>query len=288
MPTWPNFFIGGMGKAGTTSLYLYLKKIPGVYMSPVKEPRYFAPIAARRYKEMLRIDDEERYLELFKDVKDETAIGEASVAYWRDPQAAKLIHDQIPHAKIIISLRDPVERFFSGYLMQKRRRRLKTSFKEHFQKSQDRNNKKHFLINYLMLDPPFYYENIKRFLDIFDRKQIKIIVFEEWITNTKETVQEILDFLEVDYSINENVYKAYNSASKRAPRGQFSQYILKSKTARKIVSNLIPSTSRNYVKKNLLQVKSKPKMNDEDRNLLINYYQYDVRKLENLLERKFP
>ena len=38
---WPNFFIVGAQKAATTSLYHYLKKIPGVYMSPVKEPSYF-------------------------------------------------------------------------------------------------------------------------------------------------------------------------------------------------------------------------------------------------------
>ena len=40
---WPNFFIVGAQKAGTTSLYFYLKEIPGVYMSPIKELFYFAP-----------------------------------------------------------------------------------------------------------------------------------------------------------------------------------------------------------------------------------------------------
>jgi hypothetical protein len=38
---WPNFFIVGAPKAGTTSLYYYLKNIPGIYMSPNKEPNYF-------------------------------------------------------------------------------------------------------------------------------------------------------------------------------------------------------------------------------------------------------
>jgi hypothetical protein len=41
---WPNFFIVGAQKAGTTSLYFYLKKIPGVYMSPVKEVFYFTTL----------------------------------------------------------------------------------------------------------------------------------------------------------------------------------------------------------------------------------------------------
>jgi len=38
---WPNFFIVGATKAGTTSLHAYLNDIPGIYMSPVKEPKYF-------------------------------------------------------------------------------------------------------------------------------------------------------------------------------------------------------------------------------------------------------
>jgi hypothetical protein len=39
---WPNFFIVGARKRGTTLLYFYLNKIPGVYMSSIKEPVYFA------------------------------------------------------------------------------------------------------------------------------------------------------------------------------------------------------------------------------------------------------
>jgi len=42
MERWPNFFIVGAPKAGTTSLYEYLKDIPGIYMSPVKEPKFFS------------------------------------------------------------------------------------------------------------------------------------------------------------------------------------------------------------------------------------------------------
>jgi len=42
MEKWPNFFIVGAPKAGTTSLYEYLRKIPGVYMSAIKEPHFFS------------------------------------------------------------------------------------------------------------------------------------------------------------------------------------------------------------------------------------------------------
>ena len=75
MTIWPNFFIIGMDKAGTTSLYQYLNKIPGVYMSPIKEPCFFAPVSKSMRKNSLKVKNEKDYLNLFKNVKNESAIG---------------------------------------------------------------------------------------------------------------------------------------------------------------------------------------------------------------------
>ena len=50
MATWPNFFIAGASKCGTSSLHAYLQTIPGIYMSRIKEPNYFSRIAIRRAK----------------------------------------------------------------------------------------------------------------------------------------------------------------------------------------------------------------------------------------------
>ena len=84
---WPNFFIVGAPKAGTTSLYWYLRNITGIYMSSIKEPNYFS-IKVRPKDYFLRpIRDKRKYLNLFKDVIDEKIIGEASPSYLRDPEA---------------------------------------------------------------------------------------------------------------------------------------------------------------------------------------------------------
>ena len=106
---WPTFFIVGAPRSGTTSLYNYLKTIPEIFMSPVKEPGYFIPNDFRGFSE-------KKYLELFKNVKDEIVIGEASAGYLASQEAAFRIKKEIPNAKIIITLRDPVERTFSDYL----------------------------------------------------------------------------------------------------------------------------------------------------------------------------
>ena len=122
--TMPNFLIIGAMRAGTTSLYHYLKQHPQVYMSPVKEPRFFAlegekPDPGRPTDERLMnhsITDIEAYRALFQAVSKETAIGEASPLYLYSPKAPERIRHYIPDAKLIAVLRDPVERAYSHFL----------------------------------------------------------------------------------------------------------------------------------------------------------------------------
>jgi len=76
MERWPNFFIVGAPKAGTTSLYEYLITIPGIYMSPIKEPHYFStePIPAESPRNPIR--DKKKYISLFENATNEKN-------YWR-------------------------------------------------------------------------------------------------------------------------------------------------------------------------------------------------------------
>jgi len=117
MEVWPNFFIVGAPRAGTTSLYFYLKQVPEVYLSPVKEPNYFSVKIIPDDHYLLPIRNKKNYLKLFEKVKDEKAIGEASPSYLEDPETPYLISQDVSDARIIAILRDPVERAFSHYLM---------------------------------------------------------------------------------------------------------------------------------------------------------------------------
>ena len=140
--TVPNFFIAGAPKAGTTSLYHWLAAHPQVYMSPIKEPSYFSLEArpenfapefqANMRRQMAQLSaceggsvqsrfqgfvaEWEGYLRLFARVTNETAIGEASVFYLWSKTAAQGIAERVPHARILLILRDPAERAFSQYL----------------------------------------------------------------------------------------------------------------------------------------------------------------------------
>jgi len=191
LETWPNFFIVGAIKAGTSSLYAYLKEIPGIYMSPVKEPNYFSVSTISDNHRVNPIRQEQQYFKLFSKVKDEKIIGEASPNYLIDPQAPDLIHKVSPNAKILISLRDPIERLFSYYLMIVRLGDTHKSFQDevHEVLKLDHPEK-----SYLGLRGGLYYEAVKRYYSTFGEKQVKIIIFEEFIKNPKKNCRRCIKF----------------------------------------------------------------------------------------------
>src|SRR5262245_28683977 len=110
--TLPTFLIIGAGRSGTTSLYHYLRQHPEVFMSPVKEPIYFAlgpnlvftgPAADWVLDQAAKTREE--YEALFAGVTNEKAIGEASPRYLASPDAAGRIRETIPEARLVAILR---------------------------------------------------------------------------------------------------------------------------------------------------------------------------------------
>jgi sulfotransferase family protein len=136
----PTFFIAGAPKAGTTSLYEWCKQHPSVFMSPIKEPCFFAPEvvdftprarrsfdadapALRRWLDGPRAErrtsgiviEWQDYLSLFRDAGDAVALGEASGNYLPSHAAPAAIRSRVPDARIVVMLRHPVDRLFSQY-----------------------------------------------------------------------------------------------------------------------------------------------------------------------------
>jgi len=286
MDRWPNFFIVGAPKAGTTSLYVYLKDVPGIYMSPVKEPFYFSNATNPKNSPEKIISDKKEYLALFKKVTNEKIIGEASTSYLDDPQAPIQIHNVCPNAFILISLRDPIEAFFSSYLMMKRRGRItRTTFYDQVKLELGKkidNDKPS-----LRLERYKYSEHIKRYLRTFDHNRIKIIIFEEWIKDKKNSVREIVKFLGLNYTIDEVKEEIFNPFV--ASRGRIASSVLSNWRIKEIAGKIVPIKIILLVKNRLLtKAEPKPKMDDWARQTMIEYYRTDVEKLEDFLGRKLP
>jgi len=195
--TLPNFIIIGAYKSGTTSLHRYLQQHPDIFMSRVKEPNFFSRekqmnLMRRSGREPRVVDNMESYLELFSDVRDEKAIGEASPSYLGDPLAAKRIKETIPDVKLIAILRHPVDAFYSDHNMRIRdRRKLESDFRGRFKDLENR-------IQSGQTAGPMYHAQLKSYYDIFDSSKIKVYLHEDYMKNNKAVLQDIFKFLEVD------------------------------------------------------------------------------------------
>jgi len=279
--TWPNFFIVGAARAGTTSLYTYLKNTPGVYMSEHKEPHYFVDnMKTGAY-------DESKYLQLFKKVKNEKAIGEASTGYLIDPSSAKCIHDKIPDAKIIILLRDPVERAFSSYLTYATRTKKDLSSHEIFLETFGTT----FGLKYdknPYLGRGLYSSQVKKYLKIFGEENVGIWFFEDIKKDATQVVKEVLKFLKIDSLPPDNVSKIYNPYW--VFRGKIAESLFSNTTIRKIVPIFLPTLTLRHLVFNKLFIKEvqKPKLPESERRKLENYYYDDVIALEKVLKKKIP
>jgi hypothetical protein len=298
MPTkpeeiWPNFFIVGAAKAGTTSLYYYLNEIPGVYMSKVKEPYYFSPHYVQRYPGET-VTDKEEYLRLFENTSSYIAVGEASPSYLWDPDSPKLIHQAVPTARIIILLRDPIERAYSHYLMDVKfgARDKKLSFYQDLMctyKSQE----KAFEKLRLYVEFGMYYEQVKRYFDEFGRQQVKVIIYEEFIQHPEQTVNDVLAFLGVNYTVTA-IRKQHNPYS--VARSPFSVWVFSFfrwlrargiKTSK--LTTLLPfSLTWSLEEKLLFKRAQKPKMEPKASQFLQEIYRDNVLRLESLLGRSLP
>ena len=119
----PDFLVAGVPKAGTTALHAALSRHPGLYLSPVKEPKFFltdgppptrgGPGDVLTYRE--HIWQRARYEALFDAAPPGALRGEATPFYLYDPGAMLRIHRLIPNAKLIVIVRDPVERAHSNW-----------------------------------------------------------------------------------------------------------------------------------------------------------------------------
>lgn len=275
----PNFIIIGAAKSGTTSIYHYLKQHPQIFMCPIKEPNFFSSNPCNyTIKE---------YENLYKGTIDEKAIGEASPSYLRSYETPMKIKQLIPHCKIIIILRNPMERLFSDFNYSKCLG-VNRGNVDDFLRKQVKNNKGSWYSLGIMIKTGMYYDQVKRYIQVFGREKIKINLYEELISKSQQFILDIYKFLEVNSSFFPNIEKIYNVGSKPIiPK--LSEFIGNPPA---IIKNffkfLLPME---YIKQKQLikrilwfNVRSqKSLMSNETKSYLLKIYHEDILNLEQLI-----
>ena len=211
-------------------------------MSPVKEPGYFATeiraenlsgplrrhlaVQSRALPKILNdgapfnpygwlAGDWQDYERLFQGVNGEKAIGEATAAYLWSATAAANIRARLPEARIIMILRDPAERAFSQYLHQLSVGLTGATFREHLEQCA-RSGRKKLSPLYPFLEIGLYCDQVKRFLDLFPREQIRIYWYEEAWRQPANLLADMFAFLDVDDTFQPDL--SGKSLQRRAPR----------------------------------------------------------------------
>ncbi len=201
----PNFFIIGAPKSGTTALYQAIRSHPDVFMSPVKEPRYFAfdgqppvlngPAGDYWQKSIWQRRD---YFQLFANANGQKVIGEASPVYLRIPQAAERIRKNLPLSRIVAILRQPADRAYSHfmYMRQKNVEPLQ-SFSAALAEEQARIQKGWFS-GFYYKENGKYHTQLSVYYHLFPSEQIKIYLYEDWKKQPQAVLRDLFCFLEID------------------------------------------------------------------------------------------
>lgn len=296
----------GVVKGGTTSLHHYLSSHPDIYLPPIKETNHFSKKDIRKeffmnaYARDVDIDLDryfragmpkplhiahvnrpDHYSELFSKVSNEISVGEISNSYMICPSAAKSIYDFNPHAKILMILRNPISRAWSQYLMNIRE--AKNTYNDFIEEvtADDSSQPKGWGINHQYLELGKYAEQVSRYIELFGRKNVLAIFYEEYRSNPKSVLSTICSFLGVNSDFNFDFSDKRNASS--LPRNAvLNRFLVHSGVLNKL-KRTIPGPVRRKIMPLLYSNANIPEITTSSEEWLQNYYLDDVRALEELL-----
>lgn len=287
---WPNFFVVGAAKAGTTSVYAYLSQHPAVFFSAIKEPHYFAqvtPTREHRYS-VETITDRGAYLRLFRRANRYQVVGDASPSYLWHPQVASRIKRAVPDARILIILRDPIERAFSHYLMDYREGMQHEPFYAALRRDMAR-TAKGWGVSYLYYELGLYAAQVRRYLEVFGCDHVLLMLFEEIRRDARQALRKVAAFLGVDSTPVDciDVRKAHNAYA--AVRSDRMRRLAGSAFARVLGRVLIPRRLGLYIfEEFFLRKGRKPVIDPRAHALLRSLYENNVAELEGIVGRFLP
>ena len=287
--TLPNFFIIGGVKCGTSSLYQHLKQHPEIYMSPVKEPHFFSYAYAGEpagYRPGRMVTTLEEYEALFDGVSGEPAIGEASAIYlYFGERVAPRIRRYVPDARLIVGLRDPVERAFSQFRMAVE---LGKESCENFAaalRAEPSRVRQRLSPLFHYARQGMYYEQLRRYVDLFGRERLRVYLLEDFARDPISVLQDIFGFLGVDDRFFPRLKEPYNS-TRRFRSQRLEDFIAKPSAAKRVVGAILPVRLRRRLRWKVMRRNlTRHHLPAAERARLVELYREDVLRVSELIGR---
>lgn len=292
----PTFLVIGAYKAGTTSLYYYLRQHPQIYMPSIKEVRYLTyaghhtrPLTAVELRATpWPVQTLTAYEALFAAAQPcHLACGEVSPSYLAFPEQSIVgIQQYVPQAKLIAILRNPVERAYSNFMNLVRIGReevqdfrtvinLEESGKVRATDGSPRRN----------LQESYYFSALKSYYQAFPREQIQVFLYDDWQRDAQSLLRAIFRFVAVDETFQPDLSHKYNVAA--WPRfGWLHQWLHRPHLFIKGLNHCSPALGQR-VKASLdrLNLTTPPALPTDLRQQLTDRYRADIIQLEALIDR---
>lgn len=295
----PNFIVIGAGKSGTTTLYELLKEHPEVHMSAVKETNFFAlwgkslegtsedPKQLRHYP--WSVTSPAAYSELFENTENAKARGEVSPMYLYNEDAPEAIKSTIPDVKLVVILRNPVDRLHSRYMhLLRENRQPAEDYKEVLDQDSiwwERND---------LVREGFYNTYLQRYFQLFPPSQLRVYLYEDLQSNPTALMKDLYEFIGVDTDFQPHVSRQYN-ASGRIKNKNIDQLIGQNSVAKAWMNKCAPGLVKElknsgWVKDRLLKLRKanleKSPMPASTREQLIEkIYAPEITGLQQLIQR---
>jgi hypothetical protein len=298
LTTRPNFLVIGAAKSGTTALWHYLRRHPQIYMSPREHTRFFAfkdeeprfnGPGPKNPSRPYAVADANSYHALFPGATDETAVGEASHSYLYWPEAPARIRQYAPGMKLIAVLRDPAERAYSHYTQMIRDGREPIDDFVHALEAEEARIRGNWWPDFHYTRMGHYHTQLQRYFELFERDQIRIYLYEDFVLDPTRVLRDMFMFLSVDSTFVPEATVKYNASGvprNRVVHAALQQLrLIKPAAERSLPESWERFLSRVGAKLHNRNLSKSQLSSDIRREVIENHFREDISNLQVLIRR---
>ena len=289
----PNFFIIGAQKSASTLVQACLAEHPQVFLVPGEIPFFENPDYVQ--------GNLSSFESLFNNVSTEKAVGIKRPNYYAKPEVPERLYNYCPDAKLILVLRNPVERAISAYFHHIKSGLMPVEdLEQGMSKIINGEYQKTYKIAQEIIDFGFYHKHLLGYLNYFDRSQIHISFFEDFRQNSLEAITNIFKFLEIEQDcVPESLNRLAKEGVYSLPRLKFLNlrnqllytynedktrlFVKNQNVVERVIAQLIAQFDSMVMSK--IWTSDKPKLNSNLNKSLVEIYQNDIDGLSRLIGR---
>lgn len=290
----PNLFLIGAPRCGTTFLWDYLRQHPRIFMSPVKEPLYFAAPAGTVWHgpgDAQPVSSLDRYLRVFSAARPDTHlfVGEASTLYLSAETAPARIRDISPGARVMCILRNPVDRAWSHFVQHRSQAREVCSRLVDAVACEGERLREGWAPFWGYTALSRYGTQLERWAEHFPASQFRVFLYDDLAHDTAAFLDSVTAFLGLD-PVPHPVVRLGTRNEARLPRNLVAARFLSETRGplSNVVRALVPERSRAHLRWLLQRWNGRPAFNEltpGERLTLAATFDADVECVERLTDR---